>query len=115
MLGPMLTLLGLKPVKFQSESDFAKSLSVQSQVFSIYAVGAVKGFRRETRVKIHTVVDFRGMQPIVGGGPAPSGTATAGAAPAPGGQQVTTPGASGGITAALQPNVGGKVLYFEIE
>jgi len=115
MLGPMLTLLGLKPVKFQSESDFAKSLSVQSKVFSIYAVGAVKGFRRETRVKIHTVVDFRSTQPIVGGGPAPSGTATAGAAPTAGGQQVTTPGASGGITAALQANVGGQALYFEIE
>jgi general secretion pathway protein K len=115
MLGPMLTLLGLKPVKFQSESDFAKSLSVQSKVFSIYAVGAVKGFRRETRVKIHTVVDFRSAQPIVGGGPAPSGTAATGAAPTAGGQQVTTPGASGAITAALQPNIGGQVLYYEIE
>jgi general secretion pathway protein K len=115
MLGPMLTLLGLKPVKFQSESDFAKSLSVHSQVFSIYAVGAVKGFRRETRVKIHTVVDFRSTQPLVPGGPAPSSTAAAGQ-PAPGGQQVATQGSTtGGITAALGPNVGGSVLYFEIE
>jgi general secretion pathway protein K len=115
MLGPMLTLLGLKPVKFQSESDFAKSLSVESKVFSIYAVGAVKGFRRDTRVKIHTVVDFRNVQPLTGGGAAPSSTATPGAAPTAGGQQVTTPGASSGITAALQPNIGGQTLYYEIE
>jgi general secretion pathway protein K len=116
MLGPMLTLMGLKPVKFQSESDFTKSLSVSSQVFSIYAVGVVKGFRRETRVKIHTVVDFRTTQPIIPGGPAPSATAaTPGTPPTPGGQQVATQGASTGITAALGPNVGGSVLYFEIE
>ena len=116
MLGPMLTLMGLKPVKFQSESDFAKSLSTTSKVFSIYAVGAVKGFKRETRVKIHTVVDFRGQQPLVAGGPAPSSTAAPGAPTPPGGQQVATQGqSSGGITAALQPNVGGQVLYFEIE
>lgn len=115
-LGPMLTLLGLKPVKFQSESDFAKSLSTTSKVFSIYAVGAVKGFRRETRVKIHTVVDFRGIDPLVSGGaPAPSSSARPGSTP-PGGSQVTTPGAtSSSIASALQPNVGGNVLYFEIE
>jgi general secretion pathway protein K len=116
-LGPMLTLLGLKPVKFQSESDFAKSLSTTSKVFSIYAIGAVKGFRRETRVKIHTVVDFRGQEPLTSasGAPAPSSTATAGAPPG-GGQQVATPGNNtGGIAAALGPNVGGNVLYYEIE
>jgi general secretion pathway protein K len=118
MLGPMLALLGLKPVKFQSESDFAKSLSTQSKVFSIYAVGAVKGFRRETRVKIHTVVDFRGIDPVLagGGGATPASSATAGA-PTAGGQQVATPGAnnSSSIAAALQPNIGGNVLYYEIE
>ncbi|MGH7298325.1 MAG: general secretion pathway protein GspK, partial [Polyangiaceae bacterium] len=57
MLGPMLTLMGVKPVKLQSESEFAKSISTESKVFSIYAVGAVKGYKRETKVRIHTVVD----------------------------------------------------------
>lgn len=114
-LGPMLTMIGLKPVKFQSESDFAKSISTNSKVFSIYAVGAVKGFRRETRVKIHTVVDFRGSEPVTGGAPAPASTNSNSNA---GGQQVQTSGAAsamGAITTALQPNVGGQVLYFEIE
>ena len=44
-LGPLLTTLGMKPVKFQSESDFAKSISTESKVFSVYAIGAVKGYR----------------------------------------------------------------------
>jgi general secretion pathway protein K len=113
-LGPMLAVMGLKPVKFQSESDFAKSLSTTSKVFSIYAVGAVKGFRRETRVKIHTVVDFRNTEALTPGGPSPSPSASSTA----GGQQVQTQGASASstsIAAALQPNVGGQVLYFEIE
>jgi general secretion pathway protein K len=115
MIGPMLTLMGLKPVKFQSESDFAKSISTHSKVFSIYAVGVVKGFKRETRVKIHTVVDFRGIDPVLAtGAPAGSSSALPGQ-PAPAGQQVTTAGAMGAMTTALQPNVGGKQLYFEIE
>ena len=115
-LGPMLALLGLKPVKFQSESDFAKSLSTHSKVFSIYAVGAVKGFRRETRVKIHTVVDFRGIDPLVAGAAPSSSSATPGAPP-PGGSQVPTQGAANAssMAAALGPNVGGNVLYYEIE
>ena len=59
MLGPLLTTMGMKPVKFQSESEFAKSITTESKVFSIYAVGVVKGYKRETRVRIHAVVDFR--------------------------------------------------------
>jgi general secretion pathway protein K len=118
MLGPMLTVMGLKPVKFQSESDFAKSLSTTSKVFSIYSVGVVKGFKRETRVKMHMVVDFRQTQPLTGAGSGPSPTSTATTSPtAPGGgSQVTTPSnASGSIAAALQPNVGGQAIYFQIE
>ncbi|HEX8795618.1 MAG TPA: type II secretion system protein GspK [Polyangiaceae bacterium] len=116
MLGPMLTLMGMKPVKFQSESDFEKSISTSSKVFSIYAIGAVKGFKRETRVRIHAVVDFRNAQAIT-----PSSiTSAAGAAGAlpqqGGGQQVQTANsANGAITNALQPAVGGQVLYYEIE
>ena len=45
--------------EFQSESEFAKSITTESKVFSIYAVGVVKGYKRETRVSVHAVVDFR--------------------------------------------------------
>ena len=53
----MLTMLGMKPVKFLSESDFAKSITVQSEMFSLYAVGIVKGYKREI-----AVVDRRGAR-----------------------------------------------------
>ena len=116
MLGPLLTTLGVKPVKFQSESEFAKSIATESKVFSIYAVGVVKGYKRETRVRIHAVVDFRttpalGSLASMAGAGASSGTAAA--TPSPSGA------ASGqglnGIAAATQPNIGGQILYFSIE
>ncbi|HTQ48659.1 MAG TPA: type II secretion system protein GspK [Polyangiaceae bacterium] len=120
MLGPMLTLMGMKPVKFQSESDFEKSVSTTSKVFSIYAIGAVKGFKRETRVRIHTVVDFRNTQAITGS--SISGASNSQTAGAPGvvpqqggGQQVQVGSGTGAINSALQPSVGGQVLYYEIE
>jgi general secretion pathway protein K len=117
MLGPLLTTIGVKPVtKFDSESEFSKSIATESKVFSLYAVGVVKGFKRETRVKIHAVVDFRAA-PVVtvpaGGatGPTPPGAATAAA---PGAS--ATPGQDlNSIAAALQPSVGGQVLYYTIE
>ncbi|HEY6463695.1 MAG TPA: type II secretion system protein GspK, partial [Polyangiaceae bacterium] len=117
MLGPMLTVMGVKPVKFQSESDFAKSISTESKVFSIYAVGVVKGYKRETRVKIHTVVDFRTAPSLTGGG----GTTvnTNGAAPgSPATAASQTAATSAGLDAiamALTPPVGGQILYFNIE
>ena len=109
MLGPMLTMMGMQPVKFQSVSDFTKSISTSSKVFSIYAVGAVKGFRRETRVKIHIVVDFRGIDPITGSSsPAAAASATAT-------QATASSSMMGPISTALQAQVGGKILYFNIE
>jgi general secretion pathway protein K len=110
MLGPMLTMMGMQPVKFQSVSDFTKSISTSSKVFSIYAVGAVKGFRRETRVKIHIVVDFRGIDPITG-----SASSAAPASSAAATQATASSGMMGPITTALQAQVGGKILYFNIE
>jgi general secretion pathway protein K len=114
--GPLGSIMmgkgGVKPVqKFLSESDFAKSIATESKVFSIYAVGVVKGYKRETRVKIHAVVDFRSapLVNLAGGAPPPAPTASATpAAGAPG----TDPNA---ILAALQPSVGGQVLYYSIE
>jgi general secretion pathway protein K len=58
-LGKMLTTFGIKPVKFQSDADFAKSVTTESKIFSIYARGYVKAYKRETRASIHAVVDFR--------------------------------------------------------
>jgi general secretion pathway protein K len=114
MLGPLLTTLGVKPIsKFLSESTFAQSITTESKVFSISAIGVVKGYKRETRVRIRTVVDFRAAPSLLGGlsstpGPSPSGTSA--------GQQVTAPGQNANaLTTALQPSVGGKTLYYAIE
>jgi general secretion pathway protein K len=102
-------------VKFKSESEFVKSIATESKVFSIYAVGVVKGYKRETRVRIHTVVDFRAaptlgsLASMASSGAAAGASAAASAQPAAAGQAVNA------IAAALQPSIGGQILYFSIE
>jgi general secretion pathway protein K len=112
-IGPLLTTFGVKPVKFQSESDFAKSISTESKVFSIYSVGIVKGYKRETRVRIHAVADFRAAPSLLGSGSSPATPAAA----TPGGASSSANNLqnANAIAAALQPNVGGQVLYYNIE
>jgi general secretion pathway protein K len=113
MIGQVLAGMGLKPVtQFLSEAEFAKTITTESKVFSIYAVGVVKGYKRETRLRITTVVDFRQTPPLGSGMP----MLPQGAGPA------TGPGAAaqaalqqGAIAAALQPSTGGTVLYYRIE
>jgi general secretion pathway protein K len=118
MLGPLLTSMGMKPVKFQSESEFAKSISTESKIFSIYAVGVVKGWKRETRTSIHAVVDFRAAPGLTGGPPGTPG------APPPGGSSTPPPpnppsGSSGNnpnaLNAAMLPSTGGTVIHYKVE
>jgi general secretion pathway protein K len=117
MLGPMLTALGVEPVTFSSDADFAKSISTESKVFSVYAVGVVKGYKRETRVRIHTVVDFRAAPDL---GNLASAIASASTTPPSGGRPGASSASSGqtdpnALAAALQPSIGGQILYFAIE
>ncbi|HSO31575.1 MAG TPA: type II secretion system protein GspK [Labilithrix sp.] len=115
-LGPLLASIGMKPVVFKSQAEFQKSITTESKMFSIYAVGVKKGYRRETRVRVHAVVDFRNA-PNVGASPAPGNPLTGGAALAP----AATPAASAqqtsadAIAAANQPSTGGTVVYFRME
>ncbi len=119
MLGPILASMGMKPVKFQSEAEFAKSIATESKMFSIYAVGVKKGYKRETRVKLHAVVDFRSAPPL--GTPGAPGTPQAGTTGAGGAGTTTTPTTTTGpasadaIAAALKPSSGGQVVYFRAE
>jgi general secretion pathway protein K len=115
-MGPLLTTMGMKPVKFQSDSDFAKTIATESKVFSVYAVGVVKGYKRETRTKIHAVIDFRppptslpGLPGMPAPTPVPTATATA---TAPGGLPLP-PGTTD--PNALRPATGGQVLYYKVE
>jgi len=115
MIGQVLGGMGLKPVdKFLSEAEFAKSITTESKVFSIYAVGIVKGYKRETRLRVQTVVDFRTTPPLGGG------MSTVGGLPSATGSTPTSQAAQqalqqGAIAAALQPSTGGTVLYYRIE
>jgi general secretion pathway protein K len=104
-------MVGVKPIKFQSESDFGKSIATESKVFSVYSVGVVKGYKRETRVKIHTVVDFRSSPSLANlSSAAPAGSSTPpAAAPSASGQGANA------IASALAPSIGGQVIYFNIE
>jgi general secretion pathway protein K len=122
-LGGLGGALGLQKVKLLSPSDFAKGLTIESKIFSIYAVGVVKGYKRETRTSIHAVVDFRpapvlGQQPgAPGSSGSPGGTTPAPSQPNTGGSGQTVPVSNdpNAIAAALQPNTGGQIIYYTIE
>jgi len=57
---PSLEMMGIPPITALVDALLHKTLGVQSQVFSIYATGIVKSGRRETRTRIHAVIDLRG-------------------------------------------------------
>ncbi len=59
MLGPLLGALGVAPVAFANPKDVARAVTTKSSVFSIYADGYVKNRSSETRLRLHSVVDFR--------------------------------------------------------
>ena len=125
--GAIFTSLGIEPIQFLSDAETIKMVSTESKVFSIYADGVVPGFRRETRIRIHTVVDFRSAPPLgygqsfglgapaagAGADPnAPAGSSTQfGATPAGGESEAT----EGGIPGALVANPGGTVIYWRME
>jgi general secretion pathway protein K len=116
ILGPLLSAMGMKPVKFQSEADFGKSISTESKVFSVYAVGVVKGYKRETRVRVHEVVDFRSSPSLGDLTKALSlpgtGTSASSSSSSATSSSTTATDVLNGVT---QQSVGGQVLYFSIE
>jgi general secretion pathway protein K len=113
LLGPLLATLGLKPIKFKSESEFTRAISTESKFFSIYAVGVVKGYKRETRIATHTVVDFRTAPVVTATAPVSLGTGVPPAPPAPTATVAQSDVTS--IAAALQPSTGGQIVYYRVE
>jgi general secretion pathway protein K len=106
-LGPLLTGMGMTAVKFLSEADFAKTITTESKVFSINAVGVLKGYKRETRLRIVTVVDFRKAPDLSSVNP--TGSSSTGAPTTP------PPSSSASTAARVQPATAGNVIYFRIE
>jgi general secretion pathway protein K len=112
-LGPIITAMGMKPVKFLSEADFAKTITTESKVFSINAIGVIKGYKRETRLRIREVVDFRNAPNLTQAAPSASGTGTA-PTPAPGSSGVLPTGASSQQPMTM-PATAGNVIFFRID
>jgi general secretion pathway protein K len=122
MFGKVLEALQMKPVVLLSESELAKAITTESKVFSIYATGVVKIGKRETKVRVHSVVDFRGA-PVVTQNSALGLLASLapGAQPPPGqdpaAEEAKLPdGATeSAIPSAFQPGPGGTVIYHRID
>lgn len=116
LIGQVLKIFGLEPIQFTSVIETNKMLTAESKVFSVYATGEVPGYQRKTRIRLHTVVDFRGA-------PAPAAAPTGvdptkppPARPAP----TATPAPSSTaptdvLAGALAPNPGGTIIYYRAE
>ena len=103
-LGGILKGMGMKPVTFLSEADFAKTITTESKVFSIYAIGIIKGYKRETRLRIRTVVDFRNAPNLSSVQP-PTGP----------GSPSQPPQGSSSSTKLVMPATAGNVIFFRID
>lgn len=126
----IMKAMGLQPIPILSPQQTENAITTESKVFSIYATGYVHSGKRESTVRTHTVVDFRGaptpdqimqqLQQALN----PNGTGgTSGAATPPAALQGTaataaTTGALNGqtgIQAALKPGSGGNVIYYRTD
>lgn len=107
-----LETAAIPPVRFLSSSSFEKGLALSSKVFSIHAEGYVRAGRRETRVRITTVVDFR-KAPTVEGITARAIENQTG--PLLGSQDDDEDDAEDtAISGALLPSTGGRVVYYRV-
>jgi general secretion pathway protein K len=123
--------LQLKPIEFKSPDELKKAISIESKVFSIYITGYVKAGKRETRVRIHAVVDFRNAPPpgvptgLVdalsklnnGNNPLDTGSGGSTGTGGSGGTNADLPpGATdSAIASAFAPSPGGNILYYRID
>jgi hypothetical protein len=119
LVGTMLkTMIGLEPVQFKSDTEVNRVLTAESKVFSIYSTGEIPGYQRKTRIRLHTVVDFRGA-PAPGVGTAQPNTTNPPNRPAtpPPTGTVNTVGSSSAdpLSGALAPNPGGTIVYYRME
>jgi general secretion pathway protein K len=134
LFGPILAGLGVKPVTFKAPAEVTKNLANGSKLFSIYATGVVPGNRRELRVRVHSVIDFRGAADL--GAQLPGQQGASGASPAAGSaaSQSAAMGAGAGagaagalqdssgasltpdqVMAAMASNPMGRIVYWRVE
>jgi general secretion pathway protein K len=125
----IMKALGIEPIPLVSAAETTKAVTTESKVFSIYATGYVRSGKRESSVRIHAVVDFRGSpspQNLIAQllAQAGQGAQGSGGGPATGIQNGVVPQngtnpASGaaptGITDALKPGPGGNIVYYRVD
>lgn len=63
MFGQVLQSVGITPVELTVPKLMEEAITTESKVFSIYSTGYVKAGKRQTRTRIHTVIDMRGAPP----------------------------------------------------
>jgi general secretion pathway protein K len=126
----IMKAMGIEPIPLISAAQTEKTVTTESKVFSIYATGYVHSGKRESSVRIHAVVDFRGV-------PTPAqiaqqllqqlnpNAANGATAALPGAQPAVQPtnsangtaanGAQTGIQGALKPGSGGNIVYYRVD
>ncbi|RYZ07830.1 MAG: general secretion pathway protein GspK [Myxococcales bacterium] len=128
--GQIFQSIGMEPVPFLSVDQAKKMISVESKLFSIYATGVVKSGKRETRVRIHTVVDFRNAPPpgtatqlaqaaqlnnLQAGKNAAGGSISGAPLPGANGQAANLNDPATAMQALLKPTPGGSIIHYKIE
>lgn len=115
-MGPLLTSLGIEPVVFKSKREMRRQISTDSKVFSVYADGIVKGYKRETRVRVHSVIDFRSASELgaaLPGAAGEEGGATVNGEPVE--EESSGPPSDEEMAAALASDPAGNVVYYRVE
>jgi general secretion pathway protein K len=120
-MASFLETAGLPKLTFLSASSFESGLSLESKVFSIYADGYVRQGKRETRVRVTAVVDFRKAPTVADlvakatGGAEGQGQTDQSLAQKQDAEAAGEQGsASVGISGALVPSTAGRVVYYRV-
>ena len=127
-IASIMKALGIEPIPIVSATETAKMVTTESKVFSIYATGYVRSGKRETSVRIHAVVDFRGApspQQLLSNALSAAGIGPDGKPLAANPNGITNnvqnagplpPGATqGSILDALKPGPGGNIVYYRVD
>ncbi|WP_437655293.1 general secretion pathway protein GspK [Sorangium sp. So ce1182] len=112
MLGQQFKAMGVEAVKFKPNAT--KSLGNRTNFLSIYADGIVPGNKRETRVRVHAVIDLTGATKITETEQNETNLGQPGSGQ-PGSNQ---PGASATPDAyekQIRSNPAGTIIYYRIE
>jgi general secretion pathway protein K len=115
-MASFLETAGIPKITFLSGNGFEGGLALESKVFSIYADGYVRQGKRETRVRVTAVVDFRKAPSVEDLIAKALENPTAGQS----GDDKTADQPEGegqspvGITGALVPSTAGRVIYYRV-